>query len=55
MKHDTESINLYTPAELGKARAFVSLRDWMNILSALDMPASDLNWDAKTKMVTFMK
>ena len=55
MKHGTESINLYTPAELGKARAFVSLRDWMNILSALNMPASDLNWDAKTKTVTFMK
>ena len=55
MIHGAENINLYTPAELGEARAFVSLRDWMNILSALDMPASDLNWDAKTKMVTFMK
>ena len=55
MKHGAESIDLYTPAELDKTRAFVSLRDWMNILSALDMPASDLNWDAKTKTVTFMK
>lgn len=49
------NIDMSTPAELSEGRAFVSLRDWMNILSALDMPASDLNWDAKTKTVTFMK
>ena len=46
------NIALSTPAELNSGRAFVSLRDWMNILTALDMPASDLNWDAKTKTVT---
>lgn len=55
MIHGPENINLYTPAELSEGRAFVSLRDWMNILSALDMPASDLSWDAKTKTVTFLK
>ena len=47
-----ENIKMSTPAELNGGRAFVSLRDWMNILTALDMPASDLNWDAKTKTVT---
>jgi hypothetical protein len=47
-----EKISVSTPAELSGGRAFVSLRDWMNILSALDMPASNLNWDAKTKTVT---
>ena len=48
-------LSVSTPAELNEGRAFVSLRDWMNILSALDMPASDLSWDAKTKTVTFLK
>ena len=47
-----EKISVSTPAELNGGRAFVSLRDWMNILTALDMPASNLNWDAKTKTVT---
>lgn len=49
------NIGLSTPTELKDGRAFVSLRDWMNILAALDMPASNLNWDAKTKTVTFTK
>ena len=48
-------MDVYTPAELQSSRAFVSLRDWMNILSALDMPASDLSWDPKTQTVTFVK
>ena len=55
MVHGEENINVSTPAELKDGRTFVALRDWMNILSALDMPASDLNWDHKTKTVTFMK
>ncbi len=50
-----KDIRLSTPAELTDGRAFVSLRDWMNILSVLDMPASDLSWDSKTKTVTFVK
>lgn len=50
-----EKISVYTPAELNSGRAFISLRDWMNILSALDMPASDLSWDPKTQTVTFVK
>lgn len=49
------NVDMSTAAELSEGRAFVSLRDWMNILSALDMPASDLSWDAKTKTVTFMQ
>ncbi|WP_458407796.1 copper amine oxidase N-terminal domain-containing protein [Anaerotignum sp.] len=52
MVHGPENIDMSTPAELSGGRTFVSLRDWMNILSALNMPASDLNWDTKTKTVT---
>ncbi len=50
-----ENISLSTPAELTDRRAFISLRDWMNILAALDMPASELSWNSKTKTVTFVK
>lgn len=55
LSSNSENFSAYTPAELNSGRAFVSLRDWMNILSALGMPASDLNWDSKTQTVTFVK
>lgn len=48
-------VPLFTPAETKNGRTFVSLRDWMQILDALDQPASDLTWDTKTKTVQFLK
>lgn len=48
-----DSYTLSTPAETKNGRTFVSLRDWMQIMDALDMPKSELSWDSKTKTVTF--
>lgn len=55
MLSNGKETNLSTPAETKNGRAFVSLRDWMQILEALDLPASDLTWDAKTKTVLFLQ
>lgn len=48
-----KEFTLSTPAETKNGRTFVSLRDWMQIMDALDMPASELSWDSKTKTVSF--
>lgn len=48
-----DTVTLSTPAETKNGRAFVSLRDWMMVLETLDLPASDLTWDAKTKTASF--
>ena len=48
-----KEFTLSTPAETKNGRTFISLRDWMQIMDALDMPASELSWDSKTKTISF--